>query len=262
MAYRRAVQPKKQLTELRGITKWPIDLGASTKEISRGSWSDERYCSFSGCSIEVIRPHTHSHTHSTHINSQSWGWGYGGWVTAKVKLQADNEDINMTNDNSQRQNSPCPIAHHINLLNTPINNSKPKAWPTGQNRPAKSPKPQKPKAPTTWPSEEVAFDTQPYISNISECWVNYEPLHTLQLLRFFSPEVPPSETVCRPSHANYRVKYLALASSHTETLWLVGIWFTSQNCLESGKTQFLYIIVSSAHKVLIKVGRNRCQNTN
>jgi len=74
------------------------------------------------CSIEVIRPHTHNQ----HINTPPGGGGWW-WVTVKVKLEADNEDINMTNDNSQRQNSPCPIAHHINLLNTPINNSKPKA---------------------------------------------------------------------------------------------------------------------------------------
>jgi len=72
MAYRRAMQPKKQLTELRGITKWPIDLGPQRREFpgNLGS-SDERYCSFA---VLLNRSDSPTHTQPAHQYTPR-GWG-------------------------------------------------------------------------------------------------------------------------------------------------------------------------------------------
>lgn len=193
MAYRRALQPRKGETP-----NWEVTLNerqndqstldsvlAKTRHVL-GGWEGSLMNVIAVlCGARSIHMHASIHNQYTPTASEK------GRLTVKVRLQADNEDINMTNDNSQRQNSPCPIAHHINLLNTPINNSKPKAWPTGQwaerqpttdNRQAK---PKKPKAqnlnrtPATWPRvKKSPMDTQPYRIE-AKCRVNYDALfHT------------------------------------------------------------------------------------
>lgn len=143
------------------------------------------------------------------------------------------------------------MAHHINLLNTPINNSKPRhghATIEGGRSPPYPPG----RARVEWTRNHVRVRLWVRVwvlvralnlgaQVLSELWGTVRFRFQFRFRRFTSSGhwATLGRTVCRTSKSNYPYKYWTLSAIVDETLWLVSIWFM-RSCRKGKKAKTLW----------------------